>query len=116
MGMGALVNVPVSLVALALTPRLIPESRAERRRASMTWPAPSASPQASRFWPTRCSTKQRRRGLHEDRRPAHLAVALIAAFVVSSCGRGHRWFRSGSFVQTLNGANVVGLLLGASLF
>ncbi|HKP20945.1 MAG TPA: MFS transporter [Thermoleophilaceae bacterium] len=112
------VNVPVALVALTLTPRLIPESRSESTTrhydvagalsvtAGLSLLAYALLDASSAGWG---STKIV--GL------LALAVVLIGAFVVIELGSKaplvpFRIFRS----RTLTGANVVGLLLGASLF
>src|SRR5881227_4039621 len=112
------VNVPVSLVALALTPGLIPESRSESATrhfdaagavsvtAGLSVLAYACLDASSAGWG---STKIV--GL------LGLSVALIAAFVAIELRSAaplvpFRIFR----LRTLTGANVVGILLGASLF
>jgi EmrB/QacA subfamily drug resistance transporter len=112
------VNVPVSLVALALTPRLIPDSRSQSAprhydaagavsvTAGLSLLAYALLDATSAGWG---STKTV--GL------LALSVALIGAFVVIELRSKaplvpFRIFR----LRTLTGANVVGLLLGASLF
>src|SRR5437588_6157797 len=112
------VNVPVSLIALALTPGLIPESRSEATTrhfdaagavtvtAGLSVLAYGLLDASSAGWG---STKII--GL------LALSVAPIAAFVVIELRSAaplvpFRIFR----LRTLTGANVVGILLGASLF
>jgi EmrB/QacA subfamily drug resistance transporter len=112
------VNVPVSLVALALTPGLIPESSSESATrhfdaagavsvtAGLSVLAYATLDASSAGWG---STKII--GL------LALAVALIGAFVAIELRSEaplipFRIFR----LRTLTGANVVGILLGASLF
>jgi EmrB/QacA subfamily drug resistance transporter len=112
------VNVPVSLVALALTPGLIPESRSESATrhfdaagavsvtAGLSVLAYALLDASSAGWG---STKIV--GL------LALSVALIGAFVAIELRSAaplvpFRIFR----LRTLTGANVVGILLGASLF
>ena len=112
------VNVPVSLIALALTPGLIPESRSEATTrhfdaagavtvtAGLSVLAYALLDASSAGWG---STKIV--GL------LAAAVVLLGAFVVieqrsSAPLVPFRIFR----LRTLTGANVVGLLLGASLF
>jgi EmrB/QacA subfamily drug resistance transporter len=112
------VNVPVALIALALTPGLIPESRSESATrhfdaagavsvtAGLSVLAYALLDASSAGWG---STKTI--GL------LALSVALIAAFaVIEQRSKAplvpFRIFR----LRTLTGANVVGLLLGASLF
>jgi EmrB/QacA subfamily drug resistance transporter len=112
------VNVPVSLIALALTPGLLPESRSESATrhfdaagavsvtAGLSVLAYAFLDASSAGWG---STKIV--GL------LALSVALIGAFVAIELRSKaplvpFRIFR----LRTLTGANVVGLLLGASLF
>jgi EmrB/QacA subfamily drug resistance transporter len=112
------VNVPVTLIALALTPGLVPESRSESQArhfdaagavtitAGLSVLAYALLDASTAGW-----------GSTKTVSLLALAVALIAAFVViESRSRAPlvplRIFR----MRTLTGANVVGLLLGASLF
>src|SRR6516165_987211 len=112
------VNVPVSLIALALTPGLIPESRSESATrhfdaagavtvtAGLSVLAYALLDASSAGWG---STKIV--GL------LALSVALLGAFVAIERNSAaplvpFRIFR----LRTLTGANVVGILLGASLF
>ena len=112
------VNVPVALIALALTPGLIPESRSESATrhfdaagaitvtGGLSVLAYAVLDASSAGWG---STKTI--GL------LALSAALIAAFAVIEMRSKaplvpFRVFR----LRTLTGANVVGLLLGASLF
>ncbi len=112
------VNVPVSLIALVLTPGLIPESRSESETrhfdaagavsvtAGLSVLAYAVLDASSAGW-----------GSAKIVSLLAVAVALIAVFVVIEL-RSHsplipfRIFR----LRTLTGANVVGILLGASLF
>jgi EmrB/QacA subfamily drug resistance transporter len=112
------VNVPVSLIALALTRRLIAESRSESATrhfdaagavtvtAGLSVLAYALLDASSAGW-----------GSTKIVSLLALAVALIGAFVSIEL-RSHaplvpfRLFR----LRTLTGANVVGVLLGASLF
>jgi EmrB/QacA subfamily drug resistance transporter len=112
------VNVPVSLIALALTPGLIPESRSESTTrhfdaagavtvtAGLSVLAYALLDASSAGW-----------GSTKIVLLLVLAAALISAFVfVELRSRAplvpFRIFR----LRTLTGANVVGVLLGASLF
>jgi EmrB/QacA subfamily drug resistance transporter len=112
------VNVPVSLIALALTPRLIPESRSEAATrhfdaagalsitAGLSILAYALLDASSAGW-----------GSTKIITLLVVAVAMIAAFVVIEARSKaplapFRLFR----LRTLTGANVVGILLGASLF
>jgi EmrB/QacA subfamily drug resistance transporter len=112
------VNVPVTLIALALTPGLVPESRSESAArhfdaagavtvtAGLSVLAYALLDASTAGW-----------GSTKTVSLLALAVALIAAFVaIELRSRAPlvplRIFR----LRTLTGANVVGLLLGASLF
>jgi len=112
------VNVPVSLVALALTPGLIPESRSESATrhfdaagaiavtAGLSLLAYALLDASSAGW-----------GSAKIVGLLSASVALIAAFIVIELRSRaplipFRIFRS----RTLTGSNVVGVLLGASLF
>src|ERR1700759_5386389 len=112
------VNVPVSLIALALTPGLIPESRAESTArhfdaagavtvtAGLSVLAYALLDASSAGW-----------GSVKTIALLASAVILLGAFVAieqrsPSPLVPFRIFRS----RTLTGANIVGLLLGASLF
>jgi EmrB/QacA subfamily drug resistance transporter len=112
------VNVPVSLIALALTPGLVPESRSESTTrhfdaagavtvtAGLSVLAYALLDASSAGW-----------GSTKIVTLLALSVALLAAFVaIERRSRAplvpFRIFR----LRTLTGANVVGLLLGASLF
>jgi MFS family permease len=112
------VNVPVSLVALALTPRLIPESRSERAtRHYDVAGAVSITAGLSLLAYALLDANSAGWGSTKIVGLLALAVALIGAFVVIELRSKaplvpFRIFR----LRTLTGANVVGLLLGASLF
>jgi EmrB/QacA subfamily drug resistance transporter len=112
------VNVPVSLIALALTPGLIPESRSTAARrhfdaagavtvtAGLSVLAYALLDASSAGW-----------GSTKIAALLALAAVLIGAFVVVESRSTaplvpFRIFR----LRTLTGANVVGILLGASLF
>ena len=112
------VNVPVSLIALAFTPSLIPESRSESSTrhfdaagalaitAGLSLLAYSVLDASTAGW-----------GSTKTIVLLNASVALIAIFVATELRSKaplmpFRIFRQ----RTLTGANVVGLLLGASLF
>jgi MFS family permease len=112
------VNVPVALIALAFTPGLIPESRSESEirhfdaagavsiTAGLSLLAYALLDASSSGW-----------GSTKIVSLLALSVALIVAFVFIELRSKaplvpFRIFRS----RTLTGANVVGILLGASLF
>ena len=112
------VNVPVSLIALALTPGLIPESRSESAirhfdaagavaiTAGLSLLAYALLDASSSGW-----------GSTKIVSLLALAVVLIAAFVWIELRSRAPLVRFRIFrLRTLTGANVVGVLLGASLF
>src|SRR5919197_6200116 len=112
------VNVPVALIALALTPGLIPESRSES--ATRHFDAAGAfSVTAGLSVMAYALLDASSAGWGSTKIVTLLAVSLvlIGAFLVIELRSQaplvpFRIFRSG----TLTGANVVGILLGASLF
>jgi MFS family permease len=112
------VNVPVSLIALALTPRLIPESRSELApRQYDVAGAVSVTAGLSLLAYALLDASSAGWGSTKTVGLLVLAVALIGAFAVIELRSKaplvpFRVFR----LRTLTGANVVGLLLGASLF
>jgi EmrB/QacA subfamily drug resistance transporter len=112
------VNVPVSLIALALTPGLVPESRSESATRSYdVGGAVSVTAGLSVLAYALLDANSAGWGSTKIVSLLALAVALIAAFVVIELRSKaplvpFRIFR----LRTLTGANVVGLLLGASLF
>jgi EmrB/QacA subfamily drug resistance transporter len=112
------VNVPVSLIALALTPGLIPESRSESLTrhfdaagaatvtAGLSVLAYALLDASSAGW-----------GSPKIIGLLTLAAALIGAFVAIELRSRAPLVPLGIFrLRTLTGANVVGILLGASLF
>ncbi len=112
------VNVPVSLIALALTPGLIPESRSESAtRHFDAAGALSITAGLSLLAYALLDANSAGWGSTKIVGLLTLSVALVAAFVVIELRSKaplvpFRIFR----LRTLTGANVVGLLLGASLF
>jgi EmrB/QacA subfamily drug resistance transporter len=112
------VNVPVSLIALALTPGLIPESRSESAtRHYDAAGALSVTAGLSLLAYALLDANSAGWGSTKIVSLLALAVALIGAFVVIELRSKaplipFRIFR----LRTLTAANVVGLLLGASLF
>ena len=112
------VNVPVSLIALALTPGLIPESRSESAtRHYDVAGALSVTAGLSLLAYALLDANSAGWGSTKIVGLLALSVALIGAFVVIELHSKaplvpFRIFR----LRTLTGANVVGLLLGASLF
>jgi EmrB/QacA subfamily drug resistance transporter len=112
------VNVPVSLIALALTPGLIPESRSESAtRHYDAAGAVSVTAGLSLLAYALLDANSAGWGSTKIVSLLGLSVALIGAFVVIELRSKaplvpFRIFR----LRTLTGANVVGILLGASLF
>jgi EmrB/QacA subfamily drug resistance transporter len=112
------VNVPVSLIALAFTPGLIPESRSESATRHFD-AAGAVSITAGLSLLAYAFLDASNAGWGSTKIVSLLAasVALIGAFVAIELRSKaplvpFRIFR----LRTLTGANVVGLLLGASLF
>jgi EmrB/QacA subfamily drug resistance transporter len=112
------VNVPVSLIALALTPGLIPESRSESAtRHYDAAGAISITAGLSLLAYALLDANSAGWGSTKIISLLALSLALIAAFVAIELRSKaplvpFRIFR----LRTLTGANVVGILLGASLF
>jgi EmrB/QacA subfamily drug resistance transporter len=112
------VNVPVALIALALTPGLIPESRSESAtRHYDAAGAVSVTAGLSLLAYALLDANSAGWGSTKIVSLLALSVALIGAFVVIELRSKaplvpFRIFR----LRTLTGANVVGILLGASLF
>jgi EmrB/QacA subfamily drug resistance transporter len=112
------VNVPVSLIALALTPGLIPESRSEARtRHFDTAGAVTVTAGLSTLAYALLDAGTAGWGSTKIIGLLVLAVALLGAFVAIEYRSSaplvpFKIFR----IRTVTGANVVGLLLGASLF
>jgi EmrB/QacA subfamily drug resistance transporter len=112
------VNVPVSLIALALTPGLIPESRSESAtRHYDAAGALSVTAGLSLLAYALLDANSSGWGSTKIISLLALSVALLGAFVAIELRSKaplvpFRIFR----LRTLTGANVVGILLGASLF
>jgi EmrB/QacA subfamily drug resistance transporter len=112
------VNVPVSLIALALTPGLIPESRSESAtRHFDTAGAVAITAGLSLLAYALLDASSAGWGSVKIVSLLALSVALIVVFVAIELRSAaplvpFRIFR----LRTLTGANVVGILLGASLF
>jgi EmrB/QacA subfamily drug resistance transporter len=112
------VNVPVSLIALALTPGLIPESRSESTTRHFDFAgAVSVTAGLSLLAYTLLNASTAGWGSAKTISLLTTAVLLIVIFVAVELRSKaplvpFRIFR----LRTLTGANVVGLLLGASLF
>jgi EmrB/QacA subfamily drug resistance transporter len=112
------VNVPVSLIALALTPRLIAESRAvHETRAFDVAGAVTVTAALSILVYAVVDAESAGWGSSKTIGLLALSVALLAAFVVIELRARKPLVPFSIFrIRTLTGANVVGLLVGASLF
>ena len=112
------VNVPVALIALALTPRLIAESRAESEtRAFDVAGAVTVTAALSILVYALVDANEAGWGSAQTIGLIALSVALLAAFVAIELRATKPLVPFSIFrIRTLTGANVVGLLVGASLF
>jgi EmrB/QacA subfamily drug resistance transporter len=112
------VNVPVSLVAFALTPRLIAESRAsDEARAFDVAGAVTVTAALSTLVYAVVDAEEAGWGSGKTLGLLALAAVLFAAFVAIELRARKPLVPFSIFrIRTLTGANVVGLLVGASLF
>ena len=112
------VNVPVSLIALALTPRLIAESRAvSETRAFDVAGAVTVTAALSILVYALVDANDVGWGSSQTLGLIAVSVALLAAFVAIELRAAKPLVPFSIFkIRTLTGANVVGLLVGASLF
>ncbi len=112
------VNVPVSLIALALTPRLIAESRAVHEvRAFDVAGAVTVTAALSILVYAVVDAESAGWGSSKTIGLLALSVVLLAAFVAIELRARKPLVPFSIFrIRTLTGANVVGLLVGASLF
>jgi EmrB/QacA subfamily drug resistance transporter len=112
------VNVPVSLIAFALTPRLIAESRAsEEARSFDVAGAVSVTAALSILVYAVVDAESAGWGSSKTLGLLALAAVLLAAFVAIELRARKPLVPFSIFrIRTLTGANVVGLLVGASLF
>jgi EmrB/QacA subfamily drug resistance transporter len=112
------VNVPVSLIALAFTPGLIPESRSESATRNFDFAgALSVTAGLSLLAYSLLDASSAGWGSTKTIALLTLSVALMGVFVATELRSRaplvpFRIFR----LRTLTGANVVGIMLGASLF
>ncbi len=112
------VNVPVALVALALTPRLIAESRAEGETRAFDV-AGAVTVTAALSILVYAVVDATDKGWGSARTLGLIAVSLVlfAAFVAIELRARKPLVPFSIFrIRTLTGANVVGVLVGASLF
>jgi EmrB/QacA subfamily drug resistance transporter len=112
------VNVPVALVALALTPRLIAESRGETEtRAFDVAGAVTVTAALSILVYAVIDATDKGWGSFQTLGLIALSLALFAAFVAIELRTPKPLVPFSIFrLRTLTGANVVGILVGASLF
>ena len=112
------VNVPVSLIALALSPRLIAESRAEsERRVFDVAGAVTVTAALSILVYALVDANDAGWGSTQTLGLIGLSALLLAAFVAIELRTPKPLMPFSIFrIRTLTGANVVGLLVGASLF
>jgi EmrB/QacA subfamily drug resistance transporter len=112
------VNVPVSLVALALSPRLIAESRAEsERRVFDVAGAVTVTAALSILVYALVDANDAGWGSTQTLGLIALSALLLATFVAIELRTPKPLMPFSIFrIRTLTGANVVGLLVGASLF
>jgi EmrB/QacA subfamily drug resistance transporter len=112
------VNVPVSLIALALAPRLIAETRASTEaRAFDVAGAVTVTAALSILVFAVVDANEAGWGSTQTIGLLALSVALLAAFVAIELRSRKPLVPFSIFrIRTLTGANIVGLLVGASLF
>ena len=112
------VNVPVSLIAFALAPRLIAESRAsEEARVFDVAGAVTVTAALSILVYAVVDAEESGWGSSKTIGLLALAAVLLAAFVAIELRARKPLVPFSIFrIRTLTGANVVGLLVGASLF
>jgi EmrB/QacA subfamily drug resistance transporter len=112
------VNVPVSLIAFALTPRLIAESRAsDQARAFDVAGAVTVTAALSLLVYAVIDASEAGWGSSKTLGLIALALVLLAAFVAIELRSRKPLVPFSIFrIRTLTGANVVGILVGASLF
>ncbi len=112
------VNVPVSLIAFALSPRLIAESRAEHEtRAFDVAGAVTVTAGLSLLVYAIVDAASAGWGSAQTLGRIGVSLVLLAAFVAIELRSAKPLMPFAIFrIRTLTGANVVGLLVGASLF
>jgi EmrB/QacA subfamily drug resistance transporter len=112
------VNVPVSLIAFALSPRLLMESRAsDEARAFDVAGAVSITAALSLLVYAVVDAENAGWGSTKTLSLIAVSLALFAAFVVIELRSRKPLVPFSIFrIRTLTGANVVGILVGASLF
>jgi len=111
------VNVPIGIVAALLAPRLLEESRDESSPSFDIAGAVSVTAGLALLVYTLVDANDAGWGSTQTLGLGALALALLAAFVAIESRRRHPLVPFSIFrLRTLRGANVIGLLLGMSLF
>jgi len=111
------VNVPIGLAAAALAPRLLPESRNEVRTSFDVAGAVSVTAGLALLVYALVDANNAGWGSLQTIGLTAVAVALLAAFIAIESRARHPLMPFSIFrLRTLRGANVVGLLIGMSLF
>jgi len=111
------VNVPIGIAAAAIAPTLLGESRDERHRAFDLAGAVSVTAGLALLVYTLVDANNAGWTSSQTIVLGTVAVALLAAFVVIEMRQRHPLVPFSIFrLRTLRGSNVVGLLIGMSLF
>jgi EmrB/QacA subfamily drug resistance transporter len=111
------VNVPIGLLAAFAAPRLLPESRDDRRRAFDLAGAFTVTAGLALFVYAMVDANNAGWGSTQTVALGALSLALLGAFVAVESRTRHPLMPFTIFrLRTLRGANIVGLLIGMSLF
>jgi EmrB/QacA subfamily drug resistance transporter len=111
------VNVPIGLLAAVAAPRLLPESRDDRRRAFDIAGAFTVTAGLALFVYALVDANNAGWESTQTVGLGALSLVLLATFVVIESRTRHPLMPFSIFrLRTLRGANVVGLLIGMSLF
>jgi EmrB/QacA subfamily drug resistance transporter len=111
------VNVPIGVVVAALAPRLLHESRDERRSAFDVAGAVTVTAGLALFVYTLVDANRAGWGSAQTIGLGALAIVLLAGFVAIELRQRHPLVPFSIFRQrSLRGSNIVALLLGMSLF
>jgi EmrB/QacA subfamily drug resistance transporter len=111
------VNVPIGIAVAALAPRLLPESRDQERTSFDIAGAFSVTAGLAIFVYALVDANNAGWGSTQTVGLLALSIALLAAFVGIESRTAHPLMPFSIFrLRTLRGANVVGLLIGMSLF
>jgi MFS family permease len=111
------VNVPIGLAAAAIAPRVLPESRNEVRTSFDVAGAFSVTAGLALLVYALVDAESAGWGSTQTIGLIALALALIGAFIAIESRARHPLMPFSIFrLRTLRGANVVGLLIGMSLF